>query len=144
MKFRCFYNLEKHDGQIEAEVRALPLTYRKLPSLVNFKDSHIFAIGGQDHDDSRMQQADRHLCSVEFYDEAQDLWRETRDLNDNRYSSSSCVLGDWIYTFGGHKGHNENMKKLKSIERINALQAIQAANENQKDRVAWEFIARLN
>ena len=77
MKFRCFSNLEMYDEQIETEVRALPLTYRKLPSLVNFKNTHIFAIGGQDLDDSRMKMPmkDRHLTSVEFYDEAQDLWR---------------------------------------------------------------------
>ena len=68
MKFRCFYNLEKHDGQIEAEVRALPLTYRKLPSLVNFKNSHIFVIGGQNISNLELE-------SVEFYDEAQNIWR---------------------------------------------------------------------
>ena len=112
MKFRCFSNLEMYDEQIETEVRAVPLTYRKLPSLVNFKNTHIFAIGGQDLDDSRMKMPmkDRHLTSVEFYDEAQELWRETRALNESRYSSSSCVLGDWIYTFGGLYGHKWNVK----------------------------------
>ena len=72
---------------------AQPPTARYGPSLANFKNKWVLAIGGE------------QLTSVEVFKINDNIWYGLPDLNKDRADASSCEQGDYVYTFGGLKSN---------------------------------------
>ena len=77
--------------------------------IASFKDKYIFLIGGM------IDLKITGECS--YYKIDEDYWLTAPDLKKERYYSSCCQLGEFIYTIGGTDRYKE---KINSIERLNA------------------------
>ena len=92
--------------------------------MTNFKDKHIFKLGGMGKHTSRRV--------TEVYNLATNLWSKSRSMNIARAYSSSCALGDYIFIFGSlHLTKTE----CQRIEKINAQKLLDGEPE-----ITWGLI----
>ena len=84
--------------------------------MANYRDSHIFAAGGNEEDVIA-------LARVEMYTIETDTWIKAPDLPEPRVELSSCSLGDYLYVTGGY-----TFKGLR-FDTINRLSAKKFINE---------------
>ena len=105
--------------------KATPPTRRDCPSMVHY-DGFLFLIGGYYHNGG-------YLKSVDTYSIGRNSWRSAPQLNQARYSHSSCVLGHSIYTFGGVKGVYTYYDSIESID-------AQAVVRGMLVEVQWNLI----
>ena len=87
--------------------------------MANYRDSHIFAAGGNDAYDYDVIA----MASVEMYTIETDTWIKAPDLPEPRVELSSCSLGDYLYVTGGY-----TFKGLR-FDTINRLSAKKFINE---------------
>ena len=93
---------------------------------MNYDNQHIFVIGGLKPGDFRVN---FHCC--EFYDIKTDVWTKPEaSLHTQRMSNSTCVVGHFLYTFGGSR----RGKRLKSIEKLDAEKTISGVDTQ------WELL----
>ena len=58
--------------------------------------AHVYAVGGWD--------GDRHIPSVERYDEEKNEWEAVASMGTRRSGLGACVLGGRLYAVGGNGG----------------------------------------
>ena len=88
---------------------------REYPSLCNFKNELIFAIGGQPLDNLTSNSIQRETATVEYYSIALGIWVWGPNLNYARKNHSSAVLSDCIYVFCGQ---DLNQTMINNIEKL--------------------------
>ena len=85
--------------------------------MANYRDSHIFAAGGNDAKDLTVIA----LTSVEMYTIETDTWVTAPDLPESRVALFSCSLGDYLYVTGGY---SLNGLRFDTINRLSAKKFI--------------------
>ena len=82
---------------------------------------HVYAVGGWD--------GDRHVPSVERYDEEKNEWEAVASMGTGRSGLGACVLGGRLYAVGGYGGAGK--RRLSCVERYD------------EEKNEWEAVADM-
>ena len=92
-RFLRYSDLLRGCESVKVVVKAAPITYRCFCAIANYRDSHIFAVGGTD--------SPYIISSVDMYSIETDKWIAAPPLPKARAFLASCTLDDFLYVIGG-------------------------------------------
>ena len=66
--------------------------------MANYRDSHIFALGGHS---GRYEEVYIAVTNVDMYTIKTDTWIRAPNLPETKMGMVSCTLGNYLYVIGG-------------------------------------------
>ena len=99
--------------KVSQKTLAEPTLYRLWPALTNYKNRVIYVTGKGQYETTRPSK----VCSR--YHLNTGTWDLGSQMDEMRYGHSTCVLGDFIYAFGGRQSECGGAQTISSIEFLN-------------------------